>query len=190
MTDVVGRIRSDAALVAGIRIAAGRHAVEPELVAAVVAQESHGIRSANRPERKWHLMWDVRRWDRFRPLTLAEIDSEAPPDDFHALTEDEFGSGTRTQEWWAQQMGLGLMQVQGATARWLGFRAPFLLELLFPDNALEYGCRYLAFLRARHPLEDAISAYNAGAPSEANADTYVKPVMAFLDTFRRVGLGS
>jgi len=171
-----------------IRATAQRHALEPELVAAIVAHESHGIRSAFRPERKWYLMWDVKRWDRFRKLTPEEIASEAPPADFPSLTEKEFGS--RTHEWWGQQIGWGLMQVQGATARWQGLRFPFVSELLFPEIGIEYGCRYLAFLRSRHELPEAVSAYNAGAPTKANLDSYVAPVMVHYATFKREGLGS
>jgi soluble lytic murein transglycosylase-like protein len=61
----------------------------------------------------------------------------------------------------------GLMQVLYSTARDMGL--PIHLEpevLFFPENSLEYGCRYLAWLRDKKmhgkPLEAHLAAYNGG----------------------------
>jgi len=51
------------------------------------------------------------------------------------------------------------------------------LELLKPRTNVEYGINYLGYLYRRYVnMEDAISAYNAGAPTPANRD-YVEEVL-------------
>jgi hypothetical protein len=177
--------RFDSGLVLLIKAAALRAGLEPALVAALVAQESSGNPWAFRAEPQFHTMWDVAAWQPFRTLSAAEVASEAPPQAFASLAPC-----SRTSEWWGQQVSWGPMQLIGATARWQGFRGPFLSELCSPDVGLLWGCRYFAHLRSLHPIEKAVSAYNAGAPTDANTESYVKPVLALYEKFAAGGLGA
>lgn len=71
----------------------------------------------------------------------------------------------------------GLMQIMGQKAREYGYKEPFLTGLLDPVTNLKLGCRILYDLtRKYHTLEEAISAYNAGSPTDKNK-TYVDKVL-------------
>lgn len=66
----------------------------------------------------------------------------------------------------------GLMQVMYSTARDMGFPADRDPEDLFvPRRSLEYGCKYLAWIRDEKfrglPLEACLAAYNGG-PTDDN----------------------
>lgn len=161
---------------------ANRHAIPVHLVAAVCAKESSFIPQAWRPEPVYRYLWDVKKDARFRGLTPAEIASETPPPDFANV------GGPRAQEWWGQQASWGLMQVMGANAREHGFKGVYFTDLCDPETGLEFGCRFLAQLLARNPVEDAVSAYNWGHPSPKNADTYVAPVMRWSAGYKAVGI--
>jgi soluble lytic murein transglycosylase-like protein len=72
----------------------------------------------------------------------------------------------------------GLMQIMGQTAREFGFRGQFLAELTDPATGLEYALKYLQRkLNAYSDIRDAISAYNAGHPSNLNQD-YVDRILS------------
>lgn len=141
-----------------IREAAALHGLDPRVVAALVTVESSGNPFAWNPEPRYRYLWDVRQRRPFRPLTASENADEVPPADF------PFIAGDRDQEWWAQQASWGLMQVMGAVARELGFRGPYLTELVQPRTNLGLGCRHLANLLAwaEGDLVQALAAYNGG----------------------------
>jgi hypothetical protein len=64
-----------------------------------------------------------------------------------------------------QQTSFGLLQIMGATARWMGFHEPYLTTLCDPATGLKWGCRYLNYLYKRHAnWSDTVSAYNQGWP--------------------------
>ena len=171
------------AIAAHIIAVANRHAIPVHLVAAICAKESSFIPGAWRPEPVYRYLWDVKANERFRKLTPAEIASETPPLDFPKV------GGPSAQEWWGQQISWGLMQVMGANAREHGFRGVYFTDLCEPlEVGLEFGCRFLARLLARHPVEDAVSAYNWGHPSPKNADSYVLPVMRWAAGYKAVGI--
>lgn len=63
-----------------------------------------------------------------------------------------------------QRTSWGIMQIMGATARYLGFRGWF-GELLDAETNIRFGARYLAQLKGRYGLEaEVVSAYNQGQP--------------------------
>lgn len=148
------------ALQAQIRTAASAYALPYSLIAAQVTVESGGNQYAHNPEPKYHYMWDVRLRRPFRPLTPAEIASEIPPDDFYAILP----TVPRDAEWQDQQASWGLMQVMGAVAREMGFRGPFLTQLVEPVLNLDFGCRKLAgeLKWAHGNVPQALAAYNGG----------------------------
>lgn len=161
---------------------ANRHAIPVHLVAAICAKESSFYPGAWRPEPKYPYFWDVAKGDRFRKLTEEEVASKRPPSDFPKL------GGPIAQEWWGQQASWGVMQVMGANARQHGFRGVYFTDLCDPETGIEFGCRFMARLLARNPVEDAVSAYNWGHPSPKNAETYVQPVMRWAAGYRAVGI--
>jgi len=58
----------------------------------------------------------------------------------------------------------GLMQVMGATARWLGFKGYF-GQLYEPETNIRLGADYLVLLKKKYDNEnDVISSYNQGGP--------------------------
>ena len=97
------------------RSVANRHQLYPELVCAIVEQES-----------SWN-PWALR----FEPVFESRYIHPALP---NAPTTAEL---TLAISW-------GLMQVMGQVAREHGFRGPFLAELCDPAVGLEVGCRVLA----------------------------------------------
>lgn len=138
--------------------AATTRGLAPDLVEAVVLQESDGNEWAWNPEPAYKYLWNVRTQKPFRALTYAELASEKPPVDFPML------AGDRDQEWWAQQASWGLMQVMGALARELGFVGPYIGEIYKPELNLQLGCKNLAALMkwAGGNERNALAAYNGG----------------------------
>lgn len=164
---------TDAAL---ITAAATKHRLDPLVVLALVHVESGGNTYAYRPETAFRWMWDCRQNRPFRALTPDEARSKVPPPDFTALT------GNPQQEWTAQQASFGLCQVMGAVARELGFRGPFLLELVDPQLNLDLACRLLAghLVWAKGDISKALGAFNAGRGGATSAAglTYSAKVLA------------
>lgn len=85
-------------------------------------------------------------------------------------------------EKYGQRVSFGLMQIMGATARWMGFDEPFLTELFVPKTNVYYACKYIRwlYLKARErtkdlPDEDIViyitSMYNAGPGAKINKDS-------------------
>lgn len=156
-----------------MRLAATHH-LDPDLVEAMVLQESSGDPWAWNPEPRYRYLWNVETNRPFRVLTPAEVGAETPPDDFPAL------AGDRDQEWWGQQASWGLLQIMGAVARERGFRGSYLPQLCEPTLNLDLGCRHLAHLLrwAGGEVPRAVAAYNAGRGGwrSAQAQRYVRHV--------------
>lgn len=146
-----------------IKVAAESFRLTPQLVEAVVMQESGGNTFAWNPEPRYRYFWDVRKRAPFRALTPAEIGAETPPADFRGL------AGDPDQEWWAQQASFGLMQVMGAVAREEGCTEPYLPALCDPVIGLRFGCKHLkAQLDWAHgDIASALAAYNGGRGGNA-----------------------
>lgn len=96
-----------------------------------------------------------------------------------------FGSITVETEAFMRSCSWGLMQVMGQVAREAGFTGPFLSALSDPDIGVSIGCQRLFLLRKKYNLTDAISAYNAGTPTSANA-SYVKKVLAEQERYEKL----
>ncbi len=166
-----------------IATGAQRYGLDPALVAAIVRQESGGNPDAIRFEPKSRLVVDVRTWSPFRKLDEAEVVMARPPLGWHSVSPCSLAT-----EWMAQRTSWGLMQVLGATARDVGFQGAFLSALLDPAEGVEWGCRFLKRLTSRWPVEQAVSAYNWGHPTDENHDQYVEPVMRSLAEFHTRGV--
>lgn len=152
-----------------IRDAASAAGLPLPLVQAIVAVESGGRTYAYNPEPHYRYLWNVAENKPFRTLTPAERASERPPADFPRPA-----GVARDAEWWAQQASWGLMQVMGGTARWLGFMGPDLAALCEPRIGMKWGCAYLERLVKRYgSLQDAVSAYNQGAPAKGPDGKYL-----------------
>lgn len=122
------------------RVAASK-LLDPLLVGAFVSVESSGVAAATRYEKGY-------RW-----LSQPERHAKAL-----GITFDT--------EVIAQSHSYGLLQIMGGTARGLGY-VGYLSLLIEVERGLEWGCEYLAALRAKYTkLEDVIAAYNAGSPRD------------------------
>lgn len=170
------------AIAAVVSATAQRHGLDPCVFAALVTKESSGDPFAIRHEPGYRWLWDCWEGKPFRRLEVAEMFSSKPPADFRSFT----GASAPT-EWAAQRTSWGICQVMGAVAREHGFRGPFLSSLVEPEQSAEYGARLLVSLLRRWELPEALSAYNAGAPTEANEEAYVKPILRQAEAFRREG---
>lgn len=158
-----------------ITAAATGSGLQASLLGALVLKESSGNPAAWNPEPHYRYLMDVRTWRPFRQLTAAEIASERPPADFHSI------AGDPDQEWWAQQASWGLTQVMGGVARELGYREPWIPNLLRDtQRVLILGARHLARQVSRWgTVERGLSAYNAGSPVESNRRPYVDVVLRY-----------
>jgi len=140
--------------------AARVHCLPAELAAAVVRVESGGNPLAFRYEPAF-----LKRY----VLPNASVKAKAP---CSLETERQ-----------ARAMSWGLMQVMGETARGLGFDGPFLSALTDPATGLDYGCRLLARLKARHLAAHGwpgvAAAYNAGSVRFAPNGSFVN--QAYVD---------
>jgi soluble lytic murein transglycosylase-like protein len=148
-----------------IASAAAAARVPPDLIEAIVIVESSGNPNAINAEPRYPYLWDVAAWKPFRELSRDELASKLPPPDFRSI------AGDRDQEWWAQQMSWGLMQIMGALARELGFRGPYLSELCRVDVNLRLGCLYVGNLLGWSNGDErkAVGAYNAGRGGAVSA---------------------
>ncbi len=158
-----------------VSLAAQRYSLDPILVAAVVTQESAGWPDAFRPEPGWKWYWDVKYNKAFRKLYQSEVGALHAPEDFHSLM------GTSDQEWLLQRSSFGLMQIMGAVARELGFRAPYLSALFDPIENLQWGCMKLGQLTSLY-AGGAVSAYNAGLPQPGSS--YEASVLKWVERLR------
>ncbi len=124
------------------------HGIEPQLVCAVIEQES-----------AWN-PWAVRYEPGFLSRYVAPL--------YTAGKVSATEAYTRSMSW-------GLMQVMGQVAREFGFSDPSLAELCDPATGVEFGCRILAvrLLKSKDDVPAALQAWNGGA--DAN---YAAEVMA------------
>lgn len=135
------------------RAIAVQHSLDPQLVCAVIEQES-----------EWN-PWAVR----YEPGFLGK----------YVASDYIKGLITATQAY-TRSMSFGLMQVMGLTAVELGFKGKFLTELCDPAVGVEFGCRKLAktLARANDDVNAALQAYNGGSnPS------YFSQVLARLGNY-------
>lgn len=142
-----------------ITASSGRHGLDPLLVASFVRQESGGVSGKTRYEKAYR--WLVKPQDYATALGI-----------------------TLETETIAQMHSYGLIQIMGGTARSEGYMG-YLAELVDPAKGLEWGCSFLAGLKAKYgDLGKTIAAYNAGSPRLASDGTdytnepYVDAVMA------------
>jgi len=155
-----------------IRSAARVYHLEPELLAGLVMRESSGDPAATRYEKDYPYLWDVLARRPIRsvdPMTFPSLDGDGPG------------------EWHNQKTSFGLAQVMGAVARQYGFAGAFDPDFLSPTTNCLYGARHLAsFLKKWGNESDALSAYNAGAPTQKNYEGYVKAVLKMRDEYRKM----
>lgn len=72
-----------------------------------------------------------------------------------------------------QRISYGLLQIEGATLRWLGFTGRFITALDQAVN-ISYGIKFFKLLTARFIyLNDQISAYNMGTPKKNASGNYI-----------------
>ena len=130
------------------------------VLGAVIAQESSGNPYATRYEPGF-----FEKYIEFR--TRASLGGVWPV----AVDEDTERHG-RATSW-------GLMQIMGQTARELGFDGTHFAELTEPSLGVRFGSMLLKRKLAVYgpDLSQALSAYNAGTPTAANIETYVRPIM-------------
>ncbi|MFH0809004.1 MAG: transglycosylase SLT domain-containing protein [Pseudomonadota bacterium] len=149
----------------------------PELVLAIIAKESGGSFCAWNPEPKYRYLWDVRKNAAFRKLTDTEAAAKFPPKDFPCL------AGDPDQEFWGQQASWGLCQIMGAVARELGYRRPYLAELVRDEwAAIYHAMKHLSHYLTRYGLERGISSYNHGPGWQGDPaqDVYCQTVLAYM----------
>jgi len=128
---------------------AADHALDPQLVCAVIEQES-----------AWNT-WAVR----YEPGFLSRY--VAPLYTAGKLSATE--AYTRAMSW-------GLMQVMGQVAREFGFRETSLSELCDAPTGIEFGCRVLAarLKRAKGDVPAALLAWNGGADMNYPAEVLAR----------------
>jgi soluble lytic murein transglycosylase-like protein len=126
-------------LLALARVAAQSHSLPPDLVCAIVEQES----SWNR----WALRYEPAFYDRY--IAPAEV---------RGVSYGETEARARSFSW-------GLMQVMGQVARENGFRAVSLAALCDPAVGLDVGCRVFAakLAAAEGNVTRALLLWNGGA---------------------------
>ena len=84
-------------------------------------------------------------------------------------------AGSMATELYHQRTSWGLMQIMGATARWLGYQEPWLSMLLDARVNLVWGCRYLREQLARNAgaIPAAVAGYNAGTARRTPAGNFI-----------------
>ena len=132
---------------------ARRYELKPEIVAAMVYQESGGNVFAVRYEPRFYHRY-VR--DRNENTLMGYVPHRVP---------------TLSTEKRLRAFSFGLLQIMGETARWpLKFDGPYLTYLLQPEINLDLGCRYLRMklddtsksLSEQKRYELALKGYNGG----------------------------
>ena len=128
---------------------AADHALDPQLVCAVIEQES-----------AWN-PWAVR----YEPAFLTRY--VAPLYTAGKLSATE--AYTRAMSW-------GLMQVMGQVAREFGFDSISLAELCDAATGIDFGCRVLAvrLKRAKGNVPAALQAWNGGASTNYAAEVLAR----------------
>ena len=150
--------------------------LDPNLILAMIWQESTGQPWAWNPEPRYRWLVNVKTGQPFRPLSPAELASETPPADFPCL------AGDPDQEWWGQQASWGLLQVMGAAAREQGFKGAYLPELCDPYVNLEFGIWHFwnyALQYGNREMREGLQRYNGGGNLR-----YAAEVLAKMETIQ------
>lgn len=157
------------ALIAQAKVAAVQHGLLPELVCALIEQESEWNPWLNRYEP------DFEASPKYGPVVKTYAHEFAAT----ALTKHGYETTWQT-EIKNRCMSWGLMQILGEDAREDGFTGP-LPSLCDPAQGLEQGCGKLAscFKQAAGSLEAALLHWNGGASSE-----YPSQVIARIGRYR------
>ena len=164
---------------AAISMAASKRGISACLLAGLVQRESAGVATAVRYEPDFIYLWDVVRGV---PYRVQRPCPPVPPPDFRTLT-----GGVHVQlEWTLQKCSLGACQVMGSVAREMGFAGPYLTDLFDPVVGIDLGAKKLAMLLGKYEEDDAVSAYNAGRPTDANRD-YVSQILHYRDYLAKEG---
>ena len=122
--------------------------LDPLLVASIIWQESKGFVYASRFEPNYKWLFRVSHFARLHRIT--------------EITEENL-----------QKTSFGLMQLMGATARYMKFDGQ-LPALYKPENNIYWGCKYLAHLKERYGDGEAlVSSYNAGSPRKTSGGLWV-----------------
>ena len=155
---------------APVSLLAQRYGIPPTILFAIIQVESGWRADLARFEPGYRWLWDARHG---KPYTVPEsfVNSVRAPDDFKGILPESDDS-----EWILQRISFGPAQVLGSTSRWLGYREP-LLNLASWTDGVEYGCKYLDYLRNRHVQghgwAGVVAAYNAGSPRYVDDETFV-----------------
>ena len=125
------------------------HSLDPQLVCAVIEQES-----------AWN-PWSVR----YEPSFMAHYVAPLYTAGKMSATE----AYTRAMSW-------GLMQVMGQVAREFGFHETSLAELCEPAAGIEFGCRILAarVARAKGDIPAALLSWNGGGDANYPAEVLAR----------------
>jgi len=122
-----------------INIKASKYQIDPAIVTAIIFQESGGKPDAREYSNGYRYF--------YKPDVFAKK---------HNISLE-----TEMEE---QRVSYGLMQVKCSTSRYLGFSGKC-QNLYNAQMNMEYGVRYLAYLKDRFELDlNMISAYNQGYP--------------------------
>lgn len=144
--------------------AAVAHALDPNLVKAIITVESSWNPKVSRFEPNWTYFHFPREWASRLGIT-------------------------ETTEKTLQALSIGLTQVMGTVAREQGFTGN-LSDLFLPEVNLEYGCRKIKSLMRKYADEaSVISSYNQGSPRKTEGghfrnQIYVDKVSAELRKLR------
>ena len=140
--------------------------LDPLLVQAVIQVESGGNPWANRYEARY-------RW-------LAKWNSGDPWPRNRSVLQFPSPSGvSRSTEYQNQKTSWGLMQIMGGVAREVGFRKPFLTELLNPATNVQFGCIFL-----RRCIKERGEDIRAGLKRWNGSASYPPKVMRVYNKFR------
>lgn len=143
------------------------HSLRPDIIAAIIIQESNGSTFSNRFEPGFYDRYIAHR-DR------SELGGWVPePGSIPTLVTEKYN---RAFSW-------GLMQVMGNTARELGqSTAPYLTSLCDPDRGIDVGCRVFAHYLGREDgnYKRALARYNAGSVTTTGL-TYAEKVLSRIE---------
>jgi hypothetical protein len=157
-----------------------QHGLDTVTVAGLIEVESGFNPWAWNPEPRYRYYWNLKTNLPFRKVSPEEATSETPPRDFPTLVGDP------DQEWWAQSVSWGLMQLMGAVARERGFTGRYLTQLVDPKINITFGCMQLVRLLqwSKGNLNQALAAYNGGMTNNSRVpfqnQSYADKVLAAI----------
>lgn len=149
-----------------IRSYSAKYQLRPEVVAAIIWQESRGNIWASRPEPAFFQRY-------LKDKKRKELVGHVPK-----------GTPILSGEKRLRSISWGLMQVMGETARMMGFKKRYLPSLCLPSSNLNIGCKYLRYLLDKYSdLEEneaykkALLRYNGGGDPD-----YPNTVLGHIDS--------